>query len=231
MIKALAIDDEPIALKVIENFCGRIDFIHLEKTFDKPQDAMKHLRKFPVDLLFLDIDMPGISGIELYKAIEQKTMVIFITAHSKYALDGFNLSAVDFVVKPFTFERFEIAANKAKEYYYYQNNKDSKDQQVMYVRVDNSLMKIVLTDILYIESLADYIHIYLKNQKRVTTRITMKAMEDKLSQNNFVRVHRSFIVPLSHIENVTNKSILIEGNIIPIGRSYEKELNKILKLK
>ena len=231
MIKALAIDDEPIALKVIENFCGRIDFIHLEKTFTKPQDAMKHLRKFPVDLLFLDIDMPGISGIELYKAIEQKTMVIFITAHSKYALDGFNLSAVDFVVKPFTFERFEIAANKAKEYYYYQNNKDAQDQQVMYVRVDYSLMKIVLTDILYIESLADYIHIYLKNQKRVTTRITMKAMEDKLSQNNFVRVHRSFIVPLSHIENVTNKSILIEGNIIPIGRSYEKELNKILKLK
>ena len=94
MINAIAIDDEPIALKVIENFCGRIDFINLEKTFDKPEDAMRHLLKFPVDLLFLDIDMPGITGIELYKAIEQHTMVIFITAHSKYALEGFNLSAI-----------------------------------------------------------------------------------------------------------------------------------------
>ncbi len=229
MIKAIAIDDEPIALKVIENFCGRIDFINLEKTFNKPEDALKHLNKFPVDLLFLDVDMPGISGIELYKAIEQNTMVIFITAHSKYALDGFNLSAVDFVVKPFTFERFETAVNKAKEYYYYQTNKNSKDQQVIYVRVDYSLTKIALADILYIESLADYIHIYLQNQKRITTRITMKAMEDKLSQKNFIRVHRSFIVPISQIENVRNKIITIAGTEIPIGRSYEKAVSKLIK--
>ena len=229
MIKAIAIDDEPIALKVIENFCGRIYFINLEKTFNKPEDALKHLNKFPVDLLFLDVDMPGISGIELYKAIEQNTMVIFITAHSKYALDGFNLSAVDFVVKPFTFERFETAVNKAKEYYYYQTNKNSKDQQVIYVRVDYSLTKIALADILYIESLADYIHIYLQNQKRITTRITMKAMEDKLSQKNFIRVHRSFIVPISQIENVRNKIITIAGTEIPIGRSYEKAVSKLIK--
>jgi hypothetical protein len=229
MIKAIAIDDEPIALKVIENFCERVDFINLEKTFNKPEDALKHLHKFPVDLLFLDVDMPGITGIELYKAIEQNTMVIFITAHSKYALDGFNLSAVDFVVKPFTFERFETAVNKAKEYYYYQTNKNSKDQQVIYVRVDYSLTKIALADILYIESLADYIHIYLHNQKRITTRITMKAMEDKLSQKNFIRVHRSFIVPISQIENVRNKIITIAGTEIPIGRSYEKAVSKLIK--
>jgi len=229
MIKAIAIDDEPMALKVIENFCGRIDFINLEKTFNKPEDALKHLRKFPVDLLFLDIDMPGITGIELYKASEQNTMVIFVTAHSQYALDGFNLSAVDFIVKPFTFERFETAVNKAKEYYYYQTNKDNKDQQVIYVRVDYSLMKISLADILYIESLADYIHIYLQNQKRITTRITMKAMEDKLSQKNFIRIHRSYIVPLAQIENVRNKTIAIAGKELPIGRSYEKEVAKLIK--
>ena len=229
MIKAIAIDDELMALKVIENFCGRVDFIQLEKTFNKPEEALKHLRKFPVDLLFLDIDMPRITGIELYKAIEQKTMVIFITAHSKYALDGFNLSAVDFVIKPFTFERFEIAVNKAKDYYYYQTNKNSKDQQVIYVRVDYSLMKITLSEILYIESLADYIHIYMINQKRITTRITMKAMEDKLSQKNFVRVHRSFIIPMAQIENVRNKIITIAGKEIPIGRSYEKTVAELLK--
>ncbi len=229
MIKAIAIDDEPMALKVIENFCKRVDFIDLEKTFNKPEDAMKHLRKFPVDLLFLDIDMPGISGIELYKAIEQNTMVIFITAHSQYALEGFNLSAIDFVVKPFTFERFETAVNKAKEYYYYQTNKDSKEPEIIYVRVDYSLMKIALSDILYIESLADYIHIYLQNQKRITTRITMKAMEDKLSKKNFIRVHRSYIVPVAQIENVRNKTISIAGKEIPIGRSYEKKVAKLIK--
>ena len=130
MIKAIAIDDEPMALKVIENFCKRVDFIQLEKTFDKPEEALKHLQKFPVDLLFLDIDMPGITGLELYKAIEQNTMVIFITAHSKYALDGFNLSAVDFVLKPFTYDRFETAVNKAKEYYSYQN---VRDQMILYL--------------------------------------------------------------------------------------------------
>jgi DNA-binding LytR/AlgR family response regulator len=229
MIKAIAIDDDPMALKVIEHFCKRVEFIQLEKTFTKPDDAAKHLLKFPVDLLFLDIDMPGITGIELYKAIEQNSMVIFITAHSKYALDGFDLSAVDFIVKPFTYERFEVAVNKARDYYYYQSNKDLKDQQYIYVRVDYSLVKIALADILYIESLADYIHIYLVSQKRVTTRITMKAMEDKLSQKNFIRVHRSFILPIARIENVRNKIIHLQDKEIPIGRSYEKQAANLIK--
>ncbi len=229
MIKAIAIDDEPMALKVIENFCKRVDFIQLEKTFDKPEEALKHLQKFPVDLLFLDIDMPGITGLELYKAIEQNTMVIFITAHSKYALDGFNLSAVDFVLKPFTYDRFETAVNKAKEYYNFQNRKDNTNLKYIYVRVDYSLMKIALDDILYIESLGDYINIYFKAQKRITIRITMKAMADKLPTKDFMRVHRSFIVPMKEIVNVRNKVIYIAEKEIPIGRSYEKEVAKHFK--
>ena len=229
MIKAIAIDDDSMALKVVEHFCTRIDFIKLEKTFKKPEDALKHLHKFPVDLLFLDIDMPGITGFELYKAIEQNTMVIFITAHSKYALEGFNLSALDFILKPFTFERFEIAVNKAKEYYNFQNRKDSSHQQYIYVRVDYSLMKIALDDILYIESLADYVNIYFKNQKRITNRITMKAITEKLSSKDFIRVHRSYIVPIAGIENIRNKNIIIGDKQIPIGRSYEKEVSKYFK--
>ena len=123
MIKAIAIDDELPALKVVEAFCNKTDFINLEKIFNKPTEALKHLRKFPVDLLFLDINMPSVTGLELYKSVEQKTMVIFTTAYSEYAVEGFNLNAVDYLLKPFTFERFLQAANKVEEYYNFQNKK------------------------------------------------------------------------------------------------------------
>src|ERR1700712_1222443 len=119
MIKAIAIDDEPPALKVIENFCGRSENMQLEKTFTMPAEALKHLRKFPVDLLFLDIQMPSINGIDFYKTVKQDTMVIFTTAYSEYAVEGFNVSAVDYLLKPFTFKRFQQAVAKALDYYQY----------------------------------------------------------------------------------------------------------------
>src|SRR5882672_11836381 len=112
MIKAVAIDDEPIAIKVIENFCKSIDYIHLEKSFNNPKEGLKHLNKFPADLLFLDIDMPHINGIDLYKQLKQDTMVIFITSRADYAVEGFNLMAVDYLLKPFTYDRFLQAAKR-----------------------------------------------------------------------------------------------------------------------
>src|SRR5919197_1575106 len=115
MITAIAIDDELPALKVIENFCSHVDFIDLQKTFNKPTEALKHLRKFPVDLLFLDINMPSLTGIELYKAVKQNTMAIFTTAYSEYAVEGFNLNAIDYLLKPFTIERFMQSVEKAHE--------------------------------------------------------------------------------------------------------------------
>lgn len=222
MIKAIAIDDELPALKVIENFCAKTDFISLEKTFNKPTEALKHLRKFPVDLLFLDINMPSITGIELYKAIQQKTMVIFTTAYSEHAVEGLNLNAVDYLLKPFTYERFMQAVRKAHEYFNYQNKKESVSQQYLFIRADYSLIKINTADILFIEGLDDYLKIHIANQKPLVARMTMKNILQKLPAAEFIRVHRSYIVSLKHVQNVRNKIISVAGEEIPLGSSYEE---------
>ena len=229
MINAIAIDDEPLALKVIENFCEKVDFITLQKTFTKPGEALKYLNKFPIDLLFLDINMPSINGIEFYKEMKQNTMVIFTTAYSEYAVEGFNLNAVDYILKPFTFERFLLAVNKANDFFNYQSQKENTHTQFLFVRADYSLVKINLANILYIEGLDDYLKIHVENQKTIVTRMTMKALLEKLPAKDFIRTHRSFIVPLERIESVRNKVISIAGKEIPIGNSYEEGFFKIFK--
>lgn len=226
MIKAIAIDDELLALKVIGNFCSKVDFITLEKTFNKPVEALRYINKFPVDLLFLDINMPSLSGLELYKSVKQNTMAIFTTAYSEHAVEGFNLSAVDYLLKPFTFERFEQAVNKAQEYYTFLHQKESNDPQDLFIRAEYSLVKVPVSDILYIEGLGDYLKIFVHGSKQVITRMTMKAITEKLPAREFVRVHRSFIVPFSRIRQVRNKVIFIDAKEIPIGSSYEEEFFK-----
>lgn len=222
MIKAIAVDDELPALKVIENFCGKVDYLELDKTFNKPNEALKHINKFPVDLLFLDINMPALKGTDLYRNIKQKTMVIFTTAYSEYAVEGFDLNAIDYLLKPFTYERFLQAVNKANDYFNFINSGNKNVDQFIYIRADYSLVKINTTDILFIEGLDDYLKIHLQDQKSVVARMTMKAMTEKLPQNNFIRVHRSFIVSFNRIENVRNKIISIAGEEIPVGSSYEE---------
>lgn len=226
MIKALAIDDEPLALSVIESFCSQLDYIDLQKTFTTPNEALKHLKKFPVDLLFLDIHMPSLTGIDFYKQIEQNTMVIFCTAHSQYAIEGFNLNALDYLLKPFTFERFVQATEKAKDYF---SQRDNQKTPYLFIRADYSLQKINLDDVLYIEALDDYLKIYLNQQKTIVARMTMKAMLEKLPANDFIRVHRSFIVPISKVESIRNKTIYLLDKSIPIGNSYDEEVQKIFK--
>lgn len=223
MIKAIAIDDEPIALKVIENFCHEIETISLEKTFSNAEDGLKHLKKFPTDIIFLDIEMPNLNGIDLYKQIKQNTLVIFITSRADYAVEGFNLNALDYLLKPFTFERFKQATDKAQEYF--SSNINSKSQHI-FVRADYSLQKIMLDDITYIEALDDYLKINLYQQKTIVARMTMKAMLEKLPSNDFLRVHRSFIVPIKKIESLRNKTLQLGDKKIPVGNSYEQEVMK-----
>ncbi|MCB0527187.1 MAG: response regulator transcription factor [Saprospiraceae bacterium] len=221
MIKAIALDDEPPALKILDNFCGRTDFLTLEKTFTRADEAQRHLIRFPVDLLFLDIRMPSQSGLDFYKSIRQETMVIFTTAYSEYAVEGFNLSAIDYLLKPYTFDRFMQAARRAQEYYRMRNTASSPQEQALHIRSDYSLVRIPFADILYIEGLDDYIRVHRAQGEPVVTRMTMKAMHEKLPAGDFVRVHRSFIVPLSRIEHVRNKMLRIAGIDIPLGRTYE----------
>jgi len=228
MIKTIAVDDEPPALKVIESFCEKVDYIRLEKTFHRPTEALKYLRKFPVDLLFLDINMPSLSGIEFYKTVRQSTSVIFTTAYSEYAVEGFNLSAIDYLLKPFTYERFLVAVNKAKDYYTFLHGQPQNIQHI-FIRADYSLIKLNITDILFVEGLDDYLKIHLQDQRPLVARMTMKGLLEKLPATEFIRVHRSFIVPLSKVQAVRNKMISIAGHNISIGSSYEEDFFHLKK--
>lgn len=222
MITAIAIDDEPPALKVIETFCAGSTLVNLQKTFTRTAEAQQFLQQQPVDLLFLDIQMPSLSGIDFYKAIGQHTMVIFTTAYSEYAVEGFNLSAIDYLLKPFTRERFGQAVQKACDYAQYLKQSKTTNDEHLFIRADYSLHKILFDDILYIEGLDDYVKIHQKNSKPLVARITMKAIMEKLSPDIFIRVHRSYIVPLAGIRQVRNKVISIGDVDITIGNSYEE---------
>ena len=230
MITAIAIDDEPLPLEIIEAYCADIDFINLEKTFTQTAEAKKHLEKYPVDLIFLDINMPSLSGIDFYKSLKQDTMVIFTTAHAQYAVEGFELSAVDYLLKPYSFDRFSIAVNKANDFHKFLQNKQSGGEKYLFIRSEYSLVKVSISEILYIEGLADYLKIHLENGKILLTRMTMKGILSKLSDSEFIRVHRSFIIPFQKIESVRNKTIhLKSGREIPIGIRYEEDFLKAFK--
>jgi len=223
MINAIAIDDEPLALTVIKSLCAKSESINLQKTFTQPNEALKHLRKYPTDLIFCDIQMPAMTGINLVKSLQQNTMVIFTTAFSEYAAVSYELNAIDYLLKPINQKRFTQAVTKALEYFDYINKKEQSADRNIFVRADFSLVKIPLADILYIEGLADYLKIYIKDRKTIVARMPMKDMMEKLHSTDFIRVHRSFILPFSKIEAVRGTTIFMDGKEFPIGRTYADE--------
>jgi DNA-binding LytR/AlgR family response regulator len=220
-LRAIAIDDEQPALHVIRNYCNELDGLDLLGEFSKPSDALAFLEKNEVNLLFLDINMPSLSGIDLYRNLDQRIMVIFTTAYSEYAVEGFNLKALDYLLKPITPERFEQAVEKAREHFHYIVQNGELPQAYIMVKADYSLYKLYLQEIEYIEGLDDYLKIHLSNARPVVARMTMKAMLEQLPGTDFIRVHRSFIVPFRRIESVRNRVITLGKVEIPIGRSYE----------
>ncbi len=226
MIRAIAIDDEPPSLRIIERFAAHIPEITLEKTFTRTGEALEYLNSNPVDLLFLDIQMPSISGIQFYKNLPGEPMVIFTTGYSEYAVEGFNLKAVDYLLKPFTQNRFEQAVHKAIHMHEYKKQQAAGGQQYISIRADYSVHRISLADIRYIEGLDDYLKIHLDGAKPIVARMTMKAMSESLPQTAFMRVHRSYIIPLARITMVRNKTIHIGDAQIPIGGSYEEAFFK-----
>ena len=225
MIKAIAIDDEPPALKVIEKFCAESGFIDLQKTFTQPQEALKFLRKYPVDLLFLDIQMPSVNGVEWYRHLNLPVMVIFTTAYSEYAVEGFNVNAIDYLLKPYTYERFLHAVQKALTGVQNKAGSTTPGSSLM-IRADYTLLKINYDSILYIEGLDDYLKIHLSDSKPVVVRMTMKNMLEKLPSELFARTHKSFIVSLEKIEGIRNKSVTISDKQIPIGNRFEEDFLK-----
>jgi DNA-binding LytR/AlgR family response regulator len=167
--------------------------------------------------------MPSVSGLKFRKIVPPDTMVIFATAHAEFAIEAFNLNALDYLLKPFSFERFLSSAEKAKSYYKFIHQNASRSLENILLRVDYSLMKVELSKIIYIEGMDDYIRIYMHDQKPVITRMTMKALEEKLPKNEFARVHRSYIVPVNKIDFVRNKVVHIDKYEIPVGICYEQK--------
>lgn len=220
MIRAIAIDDEHLALKIVAHFCEKLDAVSLEKTFTKQSEALQYINNFPVDLIFLDIQMPNKNGMEFYKMLDQNIPVIFTTAYSEYAVEGFNVSATDYLLKPFSFERFEEAVNKVVKELELKNN--SPTQNHIMIRADYKLHRVDLDNIVFIEGLDDYIQIHLKDKSKLVTRMSMKTILEQLPDTMFVRVHRSYIVAVNKVVSIQNKSVKIDQYLLPIGDTYKK---------
>lgn len=228
-MNAIALDDEPIALDIIANFCERIDTLKLEKTFTSPDEALKYLHRFPIDLLFLDIQMPSTTGLAFSEKIKTNPMIIFTTAHSEYAVEGFEIKAIDYLLKPFSFERFAQAVEKAHQFKSLMINKITDEKKYLSFRVDYSMVNINIDTIEYIECFADYVKLFFTDRKNLLVRITMKELINKLPSNEFIRVHRSYIIHLDHIISIRNKKILLKNIEIPIGQSYLESTSQLFK--
>ena len=229
MIKAIAVDDEPLALELIQTFCQRFGFLQFEKGFSSTAAALQYLDKNWVDLLFLDINMPAVSGIDFYKSLRHKPMLILITSYTEYALVGYELDALDYLLKPFTLSRFEKAILKAEAMYNLVHHATVAEQsKYLMLKIDYGIVKVVLTDILFIEGLDNYLKIHLQNGQPIVVRLTMKALMERLNQKEFIRVHRSYIVPVNRIESVKQKILMVAGEEIPVGKNYEDNVRTAL---
>ncbi|MGV3594219.1 MAG: LytR/AlgR family response regulator transcription factor [Sediminibacterium sp.] len=228
MIHCIAIDDEPLALQLVQEYCAKISFLKLEKTFTNTDEAIAYMQSNTVDLLFLDIQMPDITGIQFYKGLSEKPPVIFTTAYKDFAVEGFNVDAVDYLLKPFEYDRFLKACYKAKEYIEFLSSQEVQLNS-LFIKVNYEIMKINLKDIDLIEALDDYIKIYIKPNP-VLTLMTLKSIQEKLPPRDFVRIHRSFIIPIAKIEKFSKSKVWIAGKEIPIGSSYSSVYDQLLEI-
>ena len=231
MMNCIAVDDEPMALEVLKELCKQVPFINLSHTFNRVSLAQKHLNEFPIDLIFLDIEMPDKNGFEFLKSINQDVIVIFTTAYSKYAAEGFDVHAIDYLLKPIELDRFKIACKKANDFFDYSTTSTSKLHNCLYVRSEYALIKILYSEIRFLETMDDYIKIHTSDGKIVLTLMSMKKILEKLPNNEFIRVHRSFAVSLSTISSIRNQTILMGDTTIPIGANYKKEIQDVYSSK
>ncbi len=221
-MKCVAIDDEPMALEVIKNFCKRMDDMELD-TFTNPLLGIEHVKRTRPDLLFLDVKMGEVSGVNLAKEIPQGTFLVFTTAYAQYAVDGFDLNAVDFLHKPFSFSRFEKAVNKVQQAIRLVNYSAAPplEGQEITVKVEYKNVTVQLSSILYIQAMDNYVKIFTVDSRPVITQMSMKSLEAMLPENEFVRVHKSYIVPRHRIESYSRTQLTLTGGTeIPIGRAY-----------
>lgn len=233
MIRCVAIDDEPLALELLEDNISKVPFLQLVAACDSVKDAMKVMQQEQVDLIFLDIQMPGLTGLQFIESMTEKPMIILITAYKQYALEGYNLDVLDYLVKPVSLDRFIKACNKANQLFELKSNRKnavaSAKPEYIFVNADYKLVKVTLADIIYIEGLKDYIKIHLKSaQHPLVTRMPIKTIEEQLPQEQFIRIHKSYIVSVSFITAIRKSSVFIDLLELPLGDTYHDALSALI---
>ncbi|MCV9928509.1 LytTR family DNA-binding domain-containing protein [Flavobacterium sp. LS1R49] len=228
-MKCVIIDDEPLAVELLKDFVSKVDSLELVNTFNNAIDAISIINQTSIDLIFLDIEMPHFSGIDFLNAIEKKPLVIFTTAYSDYAVEGFNLGAVDYLVKPIPFHRFLKSVVRAQQLFNPLHIPASVNpisapeinQDFMFVRAEYENIKLNFSDILFIEGLKDYVKIYTTDNKYTLTLISLIKLENLLSNKGFSRIHRSYIINIKHVKSIQKNKVLIGDKRIPISESYK----------
>ncbi|MGB3775352.1 MAG: LytTR family DNA-binding domain-containing protein [Leeuwenhoekiella sp.] len=235
ILKCLIVDDEPPAIRLLEKYVAKIPFLNLEATTTSSIQALSIIEQSNIDLVFLDIQMPELTGLQLSKIIKGKTKIVFTTAYSQFALDSYEVNAIDYLLKPFEFERFYKAAIKVRNAYTIQDHVveiPKNTSEYLFVKTDgkNNFEKIYLKDILYIEGLKNYVAIHLI-ENQIITNNTLKNIEELLPTSEFIKVHKSFIVSIRHIKKTDSLSVYINSDTIPIGDTYKKELFEMIQNK
>jgi len=231
-LKTIAIDDEPLALRLVSDYISKTPFLELAGSFDNPLDAIDYLSTQTADLIFVDIQMPDLTGIEFARSLEDSPKIIFTTAYEKYALEGFKLNAIDYLLKPFSYEEFLKAAQKARKQSELEANSSPSieaNSQFLFLKSEYKIRRINFNDILYIEGLKDYIKVYTTGEdKPVLSLNSMKSLEQKLPEDQFMRVHRSFIVNLNKIDIIERSRIIFGKTYIPVSDQYKDKFQEYL---
>jgi two-component system LytT family response regulator len=229
-MKCIIVDDNKMSREMVKQLVEQVDFLDLKGECETPIEAFNFFKKEEIDLVFLDVEMPGMTGIELIKNLEKRPIIILITSKKDYAVEAFELNVADYIIKPVTLSRFMVAVDRAKELY---ENKDQKvetnDKDFIFVRSNSLLTKVKIKDIIYVQALGDYVNIFT-NDKRLTVHITLKGMEEKLPSDKFYRLHRSYLTSLQHIDNIEEGTAYIGKHPLPIGEQYKKELLRKINL-
>jgi DNA-binding LytR/AlgR family response regulator len=230
-INCTIIDDEPLAAGLLKSYVEKTPFLNLIGTYGSAIEAMKDLREHPVQLLFLDIQMPELSGIEFAKILPHETKIIFTTAFQQYAIEGYKVNALDYLMKPISYDDFLKAADKALEWFSVTQKQDTYARdRFMFVKSDYKLVRIALDDILYIEGLKDYVRIFLQDGQKIMSLMNMKELEEYLPRPEFLRTHRSYIVHMSKAQSIDRFRIVFGQEYIPISDSYKEDVQQYFDL-
>ena len=229
MLNCLLIDDEPLALQILGDFVNKTPYLKLVGKFEDPLQSLSLFESQKIDLLFLDIKMPDISGIDFYRSLVNKPEVIFTTAYSEYAIDGFELKAMDYLMKPISFEKFITACNRVKDFIEIKNQKD-KGKEFFFINVSHKMHKIFYDDILYLEGYKDYTKVHLISLPNPLLILhNLKYFEDLLDKKQFIRIHRSYMVSLRKINTASRKSVTINNNSLPVSDNYRDSFFSLIE--